>query len=232
MARWVTTTPRATDHQTDRRRRHGGGVVRHCGHCPGTRARRVPRPSGSVPIASSSARRCSGSRSHSPVRPLAEVTAAVRTHWRLMLVGGLGVAIYTPAFLVAVDRTGVAVGTVVAVGVGPFFAGAMEWWWRSVRPSRGWFLGTVVTVAGGALLVVEQVDRVVVDRRGRRHRAAPGPRCGSRLRAVFGHRQVDDERRSSSDVGAGRAVHGRCDRGGTPRRTRTIRMDHHRRRCR
>ena len=87
---------------------------------------------------------------------LAEVTAAVRTHWRLMLVGGLGVAIYTPAFLVAVDRTGVAVGTIVAVGVGPFCAGAMEWWWRSVRPSRGWFLGTVVTVTGGALLVVSK----------------------------------------------------------------------------
>lgn len=87
---------------------------------------------------------------------LAEVTTAVRTHWRLMLVGGVGVAIYTPAFLMAVDRTGVAVGTVVAIGVGPFCAGAMEWGWRSVRPSRGWFLGTVVTVAGGALLVASK----------------------------------------------------------------------------
>ncbi len=84
---------------------------------------------------------------------LAEVTAAVRAHWRLMLIGGVGVAIYTPAFLVAVDRTGVAVGTVVAIGFGPFCAGAMEWVWRGVRPSRGWFLGTVVTVTGGALLV-------------------------------------------------------------------------------
>ena len=84
---------------------------------------------------------------------LAEVRESVRTHWRLMLVGGVGVAIYTPAFLVAVDRTGVAVGTVVAIGVGPFCAGALEWGWRSVRPSRGWFLGTVVTVAGGVLLV-------------------------------------------------------------------------------
>jgi DME family drug/metabolite transporter len=84
---------------------------------------------------------------------LADVTAAVRTNWRPMLFGGIGVAIYTPAFLMAVDRTGVAVGTVVAIGVGPFCAGAMEWGWRSVRPSSGWFLGTVVTVAGGALLV-------------------------------------------------------------------------------
>ncbi len=73
-----------------------------------------------------------------------------------MLAGGLGVAIYTPAFLLAVDRTGVAVGTVVAIGFGPFCAGAMEWGWRGVQPSRGWFLGTVVTVAGGALLVLSQ----------------------------------------------------------------------------
>ncbi len=73
-----------------------------------------------------------------------------------MLAGGLGVAIYTPAFLLAVDRTGVAVGTVVAIGFGPFFAGAMEWGWRGVQPSRGWFLGTVVTVAGGVLLVLSQ----------------------------------------------------------------------------
>ena len=85
---------------------------------------------------------------------LSEVIGAIHTNWRPVLLGGVGVAIYTPAFLVAVDRTGVAVGTVVAVGVGPFCAGAMEWGWRSVRPNRGWFLGTVVTVAGGALLVV------------------------------------------------------------------------------
>jgi DME family drug/metabolite transporter len=88
--------------------------------------------------------------------PWPEVVRAIRQHWRLMLAGGLGVAIYTPAFLLAVDRTGVAVGTVVAIGFGPFCAGAMEWGWRGVQPSRGWFLGTVVTVAGGALLVLSQ----------------------------------------------------------------------------
>jgi DME family drug/metabolite transporter len=85
-----------------------------------------------------------------------DVVSAIGRHWRLMLAGGLGVAIYTPAFLLAVDRTGVAVGTVVAIGFGPFCAGAMEWAWRGVQPSRGWFLGTVVTVAGGALLVLSQ----------------------------------------------------------------------------
>lgn len=85
-----------------------------------------------------------------------EIGAAVRSQCKPMIIGGVGVAIYTPAFLVAVDRTGVAVGTVVAVGVGPFCAGAMEWAWRSVRPSGGWLIGTVVTVTGGMLLVVSK----------------------------------------------------------------------------
>ncbi len=87
---------------------------------------------------------------------LADVRANLRRHWRLMTIGGVGVAVYTPFFLVAVDRTGVAVGTVVAVGAGPFFAGAMEWRWRGVGPGRAWFVGTLVTVAGGAVLVASK----------------------------------------------------------------------------
>jgi len=84
------------------------------------------------------------------------VVAAIRPNWALMLVGGLGVATYTPSFFEGVERTGVAVGTIVAIGSGPFFAGALEWAWRGVRPTRGWFLGTVITVIGGTILVVAQ----------------------------------------------------------------------------
>ena len=84
------------------------------------------------------------------------VAAPVRPNRWVILLGGLGVAIYTPAFFEAVERTGVAVGTIVAVGSGPFFAGAMEWVWRGVRPSSGWAVGTIVTVGGGAVLVLAQ----------------------------------------------------------------------------
>jgi DME family drug/metabolite transporter len=84
------------------------------------------------------------------------VGAPVRSNRWLILLGGLGVAIYTPMFFEAVERTGVAVGTIVGVGSGPFFAGALEWAWRGVRPSRWWMLGTVVTVSGGAVLVLAQ----------------------------------------------------------------------------
>jgi DME family drug/metabolite transporter len=84
------------------------------------------------------------------------VVAALRGSWPLMVLGGLGVATYTPSFFEAVERTGVAIGTVVTIGSGPFVAGALEWGWRGVRPSRGWVVGTVVTVTGGAVLIAAQ----------------------------------------------------------------------------
>ena len=90
----------------------------------------------------------------SPAR--STVSSAIRSNRRLMALGGAGVATYTPAFFAAVERMGVAMGTVVAIGSGPFFAGALEWAWRGVRPSRAWLLGTVITVTGGTILVVAQ----------------------------------------------------------------------------
>jgi DME family drug/metabolite transporter len=90
----------------------------------------------------------------SPTR--ASVPSAIRANRALMALGGVGVATYTPAFFAAVDRMGVAMGTVVAIGSGPFFAGALESAWRGVRPSGAWIIGTVITVSGGALLIVAQ----------------------------------------------------------------------------
>jgi len=86
----------------------------------------------------------------------ASVPAAIRSNWALMALGGVGVATYTPAFFAAVDRLGVAMGTVIAIGSGPFFAGALESAWRGVRPSGAWLTGTMITVVGGALLIVAQ----------------------------------------------------------------------------
>lgn len=85
---------------------------------------------------------------------LEHVSAAVRSNWRRMVIGGVGVATYTPAFFAAVDRVGVAVGTVVAIGSGPFFAGALEWVWHGRRPQPLWLIGSIATVSGAALLVL------------------------------------------------------------------------------
>lgn len=70
-----------------------------------------------------------------------------------LVIGGLGVATYTPLFFVAVDRAGVAVGTIVAIASGPFFAAGLDWRLRRVRPTASWLRGTLVTVVGATVLI-------------------------------------------------------------------------------
>jgi len=69
-----------------------------------------------------------------------------------LLIGAAGVAVYQLAFFAAVQDTGVAVGTIVAIGSGPTLAGAFEWRLDRRAPSRAWALATVLALAGVALL--------------------------------------------------------------------------------
>jgi len=57
------------------------------------------------------------------------------------------------SFFAAVDRTGVAVGTVVAIGSSPVAAGALAWLIRHERPGRRWAMATAVGVTGAVLLL-------------------------------------------------------------------------------
>jgi DME family drug/metabolite transporter len=66
-----------------------------------------------------------------------------------VLLGALGVAGYQLTFFAAVDATGVAVGTVVALGSGPVFAGLLA----RDRLTARWAAATALAVAGVALLV-------------------------------------------------------------------------------
>ncbi|MEM8618316.1 MAG: EamA family transporter [Actinomycetota bacterium] len=94
--------------------------------------------------------------------------AALKTQRTLILCGGAGVAVYTPLFLGAVERAGVAVATIVAISTGPFAAATLDWAWRHNRPPLSWLTGTALTVAGAALLVStsaasdKQIDAVGV----------------------------------------------------------------------
>jgi DME family drug/metabolite transporter len=81
-------------------------------------------------------------------------SASIRSMRWLLAIGGLGVAVYTPLFFVAVDRAGVAIGTVIAIASGPFFAAGLDWTFRRVRPTAAWLRGTVVTVVGATVLIV------------------------------------------------------------------------------
>lgn len=57
------------------------------------------------------------------------------------------------AFFAAVDRTGVAIGTVVAIGSSPIAAGALAWIVRRERPGRRWAIATTLGVTGAVLLL-------------------------------------------------------------------------------
>ncbi|WP_182907160.1 DMT family transporter [Microbispora sp. H13382] len=72
--------------------------------------------------------------------------------WALVL-GAVAVAAYQLCFFAAVDRTGVAIGTVVAIGSGPVFTGLLSWLAGQERPSGRWALATAAAVAGCAVLV-------------------------------------------------------------------------------
>jgi DME family drug/metabolite transporter len=65
------------------------------------------------------------------------------------LLAGVAQALFQLTFLGAVVRTGVAVGTLVAIGSAPVIAGAV-----SRRVSRGWAVATAIAVTGLALLVL------------------------------------------------------------------------------
>jgi drug/metabolite transporter, DME family len=79
--------------------------------------------------------------------------ATLRLHPGLVVLGAVGVAAYQPTFFAGTARSGVALGTVVALGSGPIFAGLIELLWLNRRPARRWMLATTVTIVGGALLV-------------------------------------------------------------------------------
>lgn len=74
----------------------------------------------------------------------------LRSPW--ILAGGIGVAAYQLAFFEAVDRTGVALGTLVTIGVGPPVAGLIDWFVSGRRPGRLWLVGSAVAIAGVGIL--------------------------------------------------------------------------------
>ena len=83
------------------------------------------------------------------------LVAPSAARWRLgaVLAGAAGVAAYQLTFFAAVADTGVAVGTVVALGSGPVFAGLLGRAVHGETLTRRWTLATGLAVAGVSVLV-------------------------------------------------------------------------------
>ena len=71
---------------------------------------------------------------------------------RAMIVTAVTAATYQLCFFAGVSSAGVALGTLVAVGSGPVFAGLLGWAFLSHRPTRGWLVATAACVTGLTLL--------------------------------------------------------------------------------
>jgi DME family drug/metabolite transporter len=72
----------------------------------------------------------------------------------VVALSAVGVATYQLAFFAAVADTGVAVGTIVALGSAPAITGAFEWIFTGRRPAGRWAVATALACAGVALLVL------------------------------------------------------------------------------
>lgn len=82
-----------------------------------------------------------------------QLTALPPGAWRYTGLGAACVAAYQPAFFFGVRHTGVAVGTLTAIGSAPLFAGLLGAL-TGARPSRRWAAATALVVAGLSLLLL------------------------------------------------------------------------------
>ena len=80
--------------------------------------------------------------------------AAVPGLWRRQLLAGAAIAVYNLAFFAGVRLAGVAVGTTIAIGSGPLFAGAVQALVTRRVPVPLWWLGTLLAIGGGAAIAL------------------------------------------------------------------------------
>ena len=78
------------------------------------------------------------------------------TRWPVIpaVIAAAAVAIYQLSFFEGVARAGVAVGTILAIGSSPAFAGFFAWLSLRERPTTRWLVSTAIAIAGLVLLVL------------------------------------------------------------------------------
>jgi drug/metabolite transporter, DME family len=81
------------------------------------------------------------------------------------IVASLSMALYQPLFFSAVTITGVAIGTVVAIGSAPILSGLLEWMYLKNRPSKVWWYSTFLSIMGCLMLFMNK-ESIYVDPAG------------------------------------------------------------------
>nr|WP_319491103.1 EamA family transporter [uncultured Desulfobacter sp.] len=70
---------------------------------------------------------------------------------RAMLLAVVPMAAYQPTFFLGVKLTGVAIGTVIALGSAPVFTGLFQWV-KGKKPGKNWIISTVISILGCVML--------------------------------------------------------------------------------
>lgn len=84
---------------------------------------------------------------------LATRTLSLRNlSWTAVLLSAISMALFQPLFFSSVQLTGIAIGTVVAIGSAPVLAGMIEWLFLKKRPDRIWASATAMAIIGCILL--------------------------------------------------------------------------------
>jgi DME family drug/metabolite transporter len=76
----------------------------------------------------------------------------------IWIIAGFGQAMYGATFFAAVHETGVAVGTVVALGSAPILTGVLSAVLFRSMPTRKWMLATAIAISGMSLIVLSGND--------------------------------------------------------------------------
>ncbi len=71
-----------------------------------------------------------------------------------VLGAGIAMAVYNLAFFAGIRTTGIAIGTAVALGSGPLWAGMLQALVTRQVPGVAWWIGTAVAVTGGVLMTM------------------------------------------------------------------------------
>lgn len=80
--------------------------------------------------------------------------------WLLIVAGALGVGGGQLAFFSAVGSAGVAVSTVLTIGVAPVFTGMLGAWYLHERPGHIWGIATGLAIVGAVLMVLGAATEV------------------------------------------------------------------------
>ncbi len=91
-------------------------------------------------------------------RPAIGRRPLTRRAFVLMALTGICLAAYQPLFFLGTERSGVAVGTVIALGSAPVLAGIIEWALTRRIPRRAWMVATALALLGVVLLALGAGD--------------------------------------------------------------------------